>query len=72
MPNINMETVMEEKERMAGHKKNSGVSGNVPHSGVSRERLYSWARVCDKGLGSNSLAFFLLQSFKRVRMYSGS
>ena len=33
MPNINMETVMEEKERVAGHKKTVGSQETCPTQG---------------------------------------
>ena len=37
-------------------------------SPMSRKKLYSQTEACDKDQGSNSLVFFLLQSFKRVEL----
>ena len=44
------------------------TSRTVPPSLVSRERLDSQAGECHKIQGSNSLVFFLLQSFKRMEL----
>ena len=70
-----IEIVTEEKERGAvllyqakGKHSRLSTSRTVPPSLVSRERLYSQAGECHKIQGSNSLVFFLLQSFKRMEL----
>ena len=40
-------------------------------SPMSRKKLYSQTEACDKDQGSNSLVFFLLQSFKRMGLLTG-